>query len=71
MIVGEGLVGVVVAALVAFSDKLGFANRDFPLNLVSDEYASSFGPWIGGASFVVIMVLLYRWVARLNQPNSN
>lgn len=67
MIVGEGLVGVVVAALVAFSDKLGFSNRDFPLNLVSDDYASTLGPWVGGAAFAVIMFLLYRWIGRLNQ----
>ena len=64
MIVGEGLVGVVIAALVAFSDKLGFSNRDFPLNLVSDDYASTLGPWIGGAAFAAIMFLLYRWVGR-------
>jgi putative OPT family oligopeptide transporter len=66
MIVGEGLVGVVIAALVAFSDKLGFANKDFPLNLVSDSYANDLGPWIGGAAFVLIMALLYRWVGRLS-----
>ncbi len=72
MIVGEGLVGVVVAALVAFSDKLGFANRDFPLNLVSDGYASqpwiggfSQSAWVGGAAFALVMFLLYRWVGRL------
>jgi putative OPT family oligopeptide transporter len=72
MIVGEGLVGVVVAALVAFSDKLGFANRDFPLNLVSDGYASTLwiggfsqSAWIGGAAFALIMFVLYRWVGRL------
>ena len=72
MIVGEGLVGVVVAALVAFSDKLGFANRDFPLNVVSDAYAGtpwiggfSQSAWIGGVAFVLAMFLLYRWVGRL------
>ena len=74
MIVGEGLVGVVIAALVAFSDKLGFANRDFPLNLVGEGYASTpwFGgfsqsAWIGGAAFAVIMFALYRWVGRLSR----
>jgi hypothetical protein len=72
MIVGEGLVGVVVAALVAFSDKLGFTNRDFPLNLVSDSYANtpwlagfSQSAWVGGGAFVLVMFLLYRWVGRL------
>jgi hypothetical protein len=77
MIVGEGLVGVVVAALVAFSDKLGFANRDFPLNLVSDNYASapwlggfSQSAWVGGAAFALVMFVLYRWVERLGQRSA-
>ncbi len=67
MIVGEGLVGVVVAALVAFADKLGFSNHDFPLNLVTDSYANSAALWVGGAAFTAIMVVLYRWVGRLNR----
>ncbi len=67
MIVGEGLVGVIIAALVAFSDKLGFSNRDFPLNLVSDGYAGSLALWIGGAAFALIMVVLYGWLARLSR----
>ena len=66
MIVGEGLVGVVVAALVAFSDQLGFSNKDFPLNLVSDNYANNIAVWVGGIAFIAIMVALYRWVGRLN-----
>ena len=32
MIVGEGLIGVLIAALVAFSGK------DFPLSLVGDQF---------------------------------
>jgi putative OPT family oligopeptide transporter len=66
MIVGEGLVGVIVAALVAFADPLGFANRDFPLNLVSDGYAGYAARWVGGIAFAVLMILLYRWLARLS-----
>jgi putative OPT family oligopeptide transporter len=65
MIVGEGLLGVIIAALVAFSDKLGFANKDFPLNLVGDDYASGPALWVGGIAFAVIMLLLYGWLARL------
>ncbi|HEV2607512.1 MAG TPA: oligopeptide transporter, OPT family, partial [Xanthomonadaceae bacterium] len=37
MIVGEGLIGVLVAALVGFSEQLGFSNHDFPLSVVSDD----------------------------------
>ncbi len=55
MIVGEGLIGVVIAAIVAFSGK------DFPLALVGDDFAS-FSTWIGGAAFVVTMLALYRWI---------
>jgi putative OPT family oligopeptide transporter len=66
MIVGEGLVGVVVAALVAFSEQLGFSNRDYPLNLVSNEYAGDMSRWVGGIAFAVLMVLLYRWLTRLS-----
>ena len=75
MIVGEGMLGVIIAALVAFSGK------DFPLQIVSDAYAngmtfSIFGQsltinpslWVGGIAFAVIMVVLYRWVERLKLP---
>jgi len=60
MIVGEGLLGVVIAAFVAFSEK------DFPLALVGDEFAGGAALWIGGAAFAVIMILLYRWLGRLS-----
>ncbi len=66
MIVGEGLVGVIVAALVAFADPLGFANRDYPLNLVSDAYAGYAARWVGGIAFALLMIVLYRWLARLS-----
>ncbi|MFL6658842.1 MAG: OPT family oligopeptide transporter [Massilia sp.] len=66
MIVGEGLIGVVVAALVAFAEPLGFANRDFPLNLVSNGYAEDASRWVGGIAFAVLMILLYRWLNRLS-----
>ena len=66
MIVGEGLVGVIVAALVAFADPLGFANRDYPLNLVSDAYAGYAARWVGGIAFAVLMIVLYRWLTRMS-----
>jgi putative OPT family oligopeptide transporter len=65
MIVGEGLVGVVIAACVAFSGK------DFPLGLVGDEFAGRPAELIGGGIFALVVFLLYRWAARLNsQPAS-
>jgi hypothetical protein len=59
MIVGEGLVGVLIAALVAFS------GRDFPLALVGDAFAGNAAVWIGGGVFALSVLLLYRWAARL------
>ena len=59
LIVGEGLIGVLIAALVAFTGK------DFPLGLVGDDFADHQAVWIGTAAFAITMLLLYRWVARL------
>ncbi len=61
MIVGEGLIGVLIAAIVAFSGK------DFPLGIVGDEFAGSAALWIGGIVFVVAMLGLYRWVEGLSR----
>jgi putative OPT family oligopeptide transporter len=61
MIVGEGLIGVLIAALVAFSGK------DFPLSLVSDSYADNGAVILGTAAFAVTILLMYRWAARLRQ----
>jgi putative OPT family oligopeptide transporter len=58
MIVGEGLVGVLVAALVAFS------GQDFPLSLVGDSFAGNGAVWLGGMVFAGVIYLLYRWVGR-------
>ena len=59
MIVGEGLVGVLVAALVAFS------GQDFPLSLVGDSFAATGAVWLGGVAFAGIIYLLYRWAGRV------
>ena len=59
MIVGEGLVGVLLAAMVAFSGK------DFPLALVGDAFADNAAVWIGGAAFASVVFLLYRRIARV------
>jgi len=58
MIVGEGLMGVLLAALVAFS------GRDYPLSLVGDDFAGGAAVWIGGGVFSVTVLLLYRWAGR-------
>jgi len=58
MIVGEGLVGVAVAALVAFS------GQDFPLGLVGDAFADGAAVWLGALAFVLVIYLLYRRQAR-------
>ena len=57
LIVGESIIGVVIAAIVVFS------GRESPLALVG----KGFGPasvWIGGIAFVLVGAVLYRWVAR-------
>ena len=59
MIVGEGLLGVALAALVVFSGK------DAPLALVGDSFASA-GVWLGGIGFVLAAGALYRWLDRLS-----
>jgi putative OPT family oligopeptide transporter len=58
MIVGEGLIGVLIAGIVAFS------GESFPLGLVGDGFASGPAVWVGGLAFVLAIALLYRWVAR-------
>ena len=59
LIVGEGLIGVVIAALVAFSGK------DFPLGLVGDDFAAHAAVVIGTIAFLAVVFAMYRWVARL------
>jgi putative OPT family oligopeptide transporter len=61
MLVGEGLIGVLIASLVAFSGK------DFPLSLVSDSFADHEAVFIGTAAFAVIIFLMYRWGFRLRK----
>jgi putative OPT family oligopeptide transporter len=61
LIVGEGLIGVLIAALVAFS------GQDFPLSLVGDTFADGGAVVLGTVAFAVIVLVMYRWVARLRQ----
>ncbi len=59
LIVGEGLIGVFIAGIVAFSGK------DFPLSLVSDSFADQGAMILGSVAFATCVLLMYRWVARL------
>ena len=63
MIVGEGLIGVLIAAVVAFSGK------DFPLALVGDSFGDA-SIWIGGLAFAVSMIALYRWIEGLSRKSA-
>jgi putative OPT family oligopeptide transporter len=61
LIVGEGLVGVLIAAIVAFS------GQNYPLGLVGDDFAAKYSVWIGGIVFVAVLFALYRWIERLGR----
>ncbi|MFC5569636.1 OPT family oligopeptide transporter [Lysobacter yangpyeongensis] len=61
MIVGEGLIGVVIAGIVAFSL--------FPLALVGDDFAEP-AKWIGGVAFVIAILALYRWIEGVSRRNA-
>ena len=58
LIVGEGILGVVISAIVVFSGK------DAPLSVVGPAYETA-GVIIGGAAFVIIAFVLYRWILRM------
>jgi putative OPT family oligopeptide transporter len=58
MIVGESLIGIVIAAVVVLSGK------DDPLSLVSPGYGAA-ALWVGGGAFIVSIYALYRWIDRL------
>jgi putative OPT family oligopeptide transporter len=61
MIVGESLIGVVLAAVVVFSGK------DAPLAVVGAGFANA-SVWIGGIAFIAVAYALYRWVNNLAGP---
>ncbi|MGH8461151.1 MAG: OPT family oligopeptide transporter [Stenotrophobium sp.] len=60
MIVGESLIGVVIAAIVVFSGKA------FPLALVGPGF-DRVAIWIGGSAFAISIVVLYRWISRMGR----
>src|SRR5438132_934682 len=55
LIVGGSSIGLVISAIVVFSGK------DAPLSVVGPAYETA-GIIIGGAAFVVIAFVLYRWI---------
>ena len=63
LIVGEGIIGVVISALVVFSGK------DFPLSVVGPAYETA-GIIIGGLAFTAIAFALYRWILRMARANT-
>ena len=61
MIVGESLIGVLIAAIVVFSGKAA------PLALVGDAFAGNAAVWIGGIAFALSIIALYRWISRMSR----
>jgi putative OPT family oligopeptide transporter len=61
LIVGESIVGVLLAAVVVFSGKAT------PLALVGDEFADV-AEWVGGIVFGVTVIALYSWLNRVSGP---
>jgi putative OPT family oligopeptide transporter len=61
MIVGESLVGVLLAAAVVFSGNAA------PLALVGDEFADA-SVWVGGIVFAASIIALYAWLNRVSGP---
>ena len=57
LIVGESLLGVVFAAIVAFSGNAA------PIALVGTSF-ETVSVWVGGIAFAAVSYLLYRWIAR-------
>src|SRR5689334_3827437 len=58
LIVGEGIIGVVISAIIVFSGK------DAPLALVGPGFELA-GRLIGGVAFALIAIILYRWILRM------
>ena len=63
LIVGEGILGVVISAIVVFSGK------DAPLSVVGPGYETA-GIIIGGLTFVAIAFALYRWILGMASARS-
>jgi putative OPT family oligopeptide transporter len=64
MIVGESLLGVLIAGLVVVTDKAT------PFALVGAGFTDA-AVWLGGGVFVAAAVALYRWLNRVSGPAAN
>ena len=63
LIVGESLLAVIFAGVVAFSGKQN------PIALVGDGFTTP-AIWIGGVVFAVTVTVLYRWIIRMARSAS-
>jgi putative OPT family oligopeptide transporter len=61
LIVGESIVGVLLAAVVVFSGKAT------PLALVGENFANA-AEWVGGIVFAATIYALYSWLNRVSGP---
>ncbi|WP_074929242.1 hypothetical protein [Nitrosomonas eutropha] len=64
LIVGESLIGVVLAAVITFS------GRDALLALVSNGFGTT-SLWLGGITFVLLLVVLYCWIMQMESQATN
>lgn len=60
LIVGESIIGVIIAAIVVFS------GHEAPLALVGPGFATP-AIWIGGIAFALVVFGLYSWISRLGR----
>ena len=60
LIVGESIIGVIIAAIVVFS------GSEAPLALVGPGFSDP-AIWIGGIAFALVVYGLYSWISRLGR----
>jgi Zn-dependent protease with chaperone function len=60
LIVGESLLGVLIAGLIVASGKAA------PLAIVGPDFAPV-AQWVGMALLIVIVAVIYRWVSRQSE----
>ncbi len=58
LIVGESLFGIVLSAIIVFS------NKGTPFAVAGDDFQTA-ATWIGGIAFVVVVIGMYRWAGGL------